>query len=595
MLKTFIRTFLILFLLFSIYRLLFIFNFDCFTSELRYWSFACRFDLQVIAYLHVIPFFLMCYQLFMNNVKQINIALKAYWIIVFIIVLFGLIADFLYFDFFNERLSKSIFLWLESPGMMLGVIKSTWFYLIIIPIMLVVSFFIFKYFKSLKIDQTKITSYNSIFVLLSIAFLLFIMIRGSLYGTVLKSDGLVISSNLIKNNSVFNPFRTFFESLTADEYLFYSDDEFKRLSKEYEPTIQSMELPDGKKNIVLILVESLSSDILIHKEGEKQVMPFLNQLKDSSIYVPNLISSGSHTFNGIYSSLTGAYSLPGVHSLSRIYPSVQHFSYPQFFQNKGLNTSIMMSHDSKWDNVNGFFKSRGVDSFIDFYSYSAKDIINDFGVPDAKLLSNGLMYFNNLSNMNLNFFSAMITISSHGPHVSLDNKLNFQSRFNNVAYDVFAYTDSCLMDFFKKSSSLRWFNETVFIITGDHGCKLPFIKQNDIMAYYKVPALVYYNGIKPLNLNTQTFSQTRLLELANKNIHQVFNDSSYQFNQFANFCTSNSMGCIFGNEVVLINKKGNKIQFPYDDKYKKPSELKSKKMIEFTKYQLQKSFINHKG
>jgi phosphoglycerol transferase MdoB-like AlkP superfamily enzyme len=593
--KTFFRAFICCFFLFYIYRILFLLCFDDLLHDSMYWIFALRFDLQVTAYISVLPFLIVLTQQLTQTQQFYTHILTVYYWALSVLLIFCLVSDFFYFQFFNERLSKSIFLWIESPMMMLAVIQSNWKYLLTLPFLIAFPYLLMK-FINIKHETTLFfNTFLRNITLFIMLIVLFIFIRGSLYGPVLQINGLIVENEYRKNISVFNPIRTFTESIFENDYLFFTNDEFKLIAKQFETEKCNIELPFGKKNLVLILVESLSSDILIHKEGNKFVMPFLNQLKDSSIYIPNLISSGSHTFNGIYSTLTGSYSLPGIHSLSKIGPEVDAFSYPKYFKTKGIQTSIVLSHDAKWDNVLGFFKNRGMDRFIDVNYFLPSDVINNFGVPDSRLLDMGIEQFNEYDRNNQRFFSTIVTISTHGPHISLDSKLDFNSKFSNVACGVYAYTDSSLNDFFQKAKTQKWFDETVFIISGDHGINLPFAHQNEIMAFHRVPAIVYYTGLMPKSFLFQTFSQTRILSLLSDTNIQMLDNSINTYHNYACFCTSNAMGCINNNEIVLINQKGDLIQFPYDENFIKPTKEKESKMINFAKYQLQKAYLEHQS
>lgn len=225
------------------------------------------------------------------------------------------------------------------------------------------------------------------------------------------------------------------------------------------------------KNVVIILMESMSSDLL-----GKGDTPFLDSLCQNSLYYTHAYSSGNHTNHGVYSTL---YSRPAVMFRNMLKCSiVPHIDgLPRRFQDKGYTTLFHMTHESQYDNMNAFLRTNGFDVIRSQEDYPKEEVVNSFGVPDDFLLQNSLSVLTQLHKDGKRFFSVMLTVSNHPPYVVPEK---FASAGIPVERQIVRYADWSLRHFLEAARKTAWYANTIFVLLADHGkllkdkeCELP--------------------------------------------------------------------------------------------------------------------------
>ena len=150
-----------------------------------------------------------------------------------------------------------------------------------------------------------------------VGFLLFLGARGSLnFDERPKniSDSL-FSKYPILNNITLNGFFNLIHSSPKKNIELYPSETahvpsqifFQTKGINNSPIARKIE-PSGlpkKKNVVLIIMESMTGYQISSYGKSKGYVPFFEELTQKSIFYPNLYTAGIHTHNGIYASLWG--------------------------------------------------------------------------------------------------------------------------------------------------------------------------------------------------------------------------------------------------------------------------------------------------
>jgi phosphoglycerol transferase MdoB-like AlkP superfamily enzyme len=130
------------------------------------------------------------------------------------------------------------------------------------------------------------------------------------------------------------------------------------------------------------------------------------------------------------------------------------------------------------------------------------------------------------------FLAEILTVSNHHPFIDLDTKFkqddlhpdlprNFEDTYNRYQHLIY-YTDKALGQFWDRFRQSRFYNNTVVVISGDHGIWLfpdEYMKAaNDkstfqYEAYLRLPLTIYFPG-KTFSGETNTvMSQVDIAEL----------------------------------------------------------------------------------
>jgi len=270
-------------------------------------------------------------------------------------------------------------------------------------------------------------------------------------------------------------------------------------------------------NIVILLVEGLGRAFTNKGAYLGNFTPFIDSLSSQSLYWENFLSEGGRTF-AVLPSFTG--SLPfgknGFNELGENMP--EHLSLLSLLKHNGYNTSFYYGGDSHFDNMDVFMKKNKIDTINDentFPSgYEKMPGENSWGYGDKELFRR---YFE--TNVKPQpYANVVLTVSTHSPFFINQQDAymqRFEQRMNELGFDEnkkkehrnykyqyasILFTDDAVRNFINSYKQRPDFNNTVFLITGDH--RMPEIPMATKIDRYHVPLVIY----SPLLNRTAKFS-----------------------------------------------------------------------------------------
>ncbi len=301
-------------------------------------------------------------------------------------------------------------------------------------------------------------------------------------------------------------------SVSIQDFVYINEKEYPFLHKDETADVLSpyFNQSDRKPNIVIILVEGLGRAFTNSGAVLGNFTPFFDSLSNESLYWKNFLSTGGRSF-AVLPSVLG--SLPfgknGFNELGENMPA--HLSLLSLARYNGYNTSFYYGGDSKFDNMHIFVNKNAINNIHDesnFPSgYTKLPSKNGFswGYGDNELFRRFLDLQNNDSVQPK--LSVLFTVSTHSPFLINDQeKFNqkFEERMTQLEFSAetkLAYQpyksqyasvlffDDALKTFFAKYKQRSDFNNTIFLITGDH--RLPEIPMITKMDRYHVPFIIY--------------------------------------------------------------------------------------------------------
>ena len=268
-------------------------------------------------------------------------------------------------------------------------------------------------------------------------------------------------------------------------------------------------------NIVIILVEGLGRAFTNDGAYLGNFTPYIDSLSSKSLYWKNFLSEGGRTF-AVLPSIMG--SLPfaknGFLALGDGMPT--HLSLLSLLKYNGYHTSFYYGGDSHFDNMDTFLQKNAIDELNDEKSfpagYTKLPAPNGFswGYNDKELFRHYLVTRNEKATAPQ--LSVVLTVSTHSPFaINEEDKYlaRFEQRmtqlgFNDarknecrnykLQYASILYLDDALRGFFNAYSKRSDFNNTIFLITGDH--RMPEIPMSDKIDRYHVPLIIYSPMLK---------------------------------------------------------------------------------------------------
>lgn len=285
----------------------------------------------------------------------------------------------------------------------------------------------------------------------------------------------------------------------------------------------------GAPNIVFIIVESLSTALVGEKADKTgHLLPFLDSLSKESLYWPNFLSTCDKTHNVLPASLASVpYATKGNVFQNLDFPN--HWSMISLL-NKDYFTRFFCGVDLNFSNMNGYmnyYKTRYiVKNWEKKFSGKFSERETPWGFPDGALFDKSWLDYKKQGLNSQKRLDVLLTISTHDPYVIpreqyytdlvmqrlekvKDPKTSHKIvRDNAYKFATFVYADEQLKDYFKEASKHKDFDNTIFLIFGDHGTESCLY---DELSRYKIPLIIY----SPLLKKPQTFrSVSSQLDLA---------------------------------------------------------------------------------
>lgn len=515
--------YLSVFVLLVIFRIYFFVQLDSsiILTEISYFQLFLSFlrDLQFVFFtliFHTLSVFYFQY-------KAYKFIKYTYFFPPFIILLCCLFLD-QYYLITNEPLDEGIYLftWKEL-WMILGLQNRLTFFVVFVFIVLLISYFILANgFKLLLSSLTDVAYLR--------ALLLTLLIGLSLPLCIYHSDDFPDNDPIVNNKLAYfsrqsvsffsNPIQIK-NSIRWQEFksldpTFYGTDlksvtsfptwhaftKKSSLSKHFRKT------SNGKPpNIVLIVVESMSSDFVgLHSNKTGGLMPFLDSLSKQALYFPNTFSSSQRTHNVLPAILCSTpNTFNGAVFQQLAFPN--HWSLINLLR-ENYYSRFYCGVDLNYLNMLGFMNYHKVNYTVENWSPECRSINQQtnspWGYPDEVLFRQSLLD-SGRSSPTKSRLDIFLTISSHDPFIypskdkytskvmkalpSISNAVLKEKIASNASsFGSFMYSDDQIRSFMESCKKQVDYDNTIFIITGDHGTEL--LNTNKI-AKYNVPLLIY--------------------------------------------------------------------------------------------------------
>ncbi|WP_313707017.1 LTA synthase family protein [Massilia sp.] len=256
-------------------------------------------------------------------------------------------------------------------------------------------------------------------------------------------------------------------------------------------------------NLVFVIVEGLGRSFSGPGARLGSFTPFLDELAGKSLYFENFLSGQGRTF-GVLTTVFG--SLPfGENGLAALGDKLpRHESLLTVLKSQDYRLRFYSGSNLEFDNEGLFLRRQGVDTLV-----SEKDFgppykrSNDWGYADRDLVEVALA--REAQAPAGPFVSILQTTSMHSPFTfpgkddylrRVDARLAelklARTPIHENGRDIFAsilYTDDALRLFFERAQKLPGYENTIFVITGDH--RLPELPMDTRIERYHVPLIVY--------------------------------------------------------------------------------------------------------
>ncbi len=567
-------------LLFALFRVLFIIYHhtkipDGQDSEtVQSFFYALRLDFSTSCAAITIPFLLWALQQFFKHrfIHRINLIFNITCVIVVSLLS---IANLKMYGEWGTLLSDRAFKYLLYPKEVLTFI-SIWSVLLSVVFCAVIVSIELKFYRKIITNfsypiENKI---KKIIQVILIPGLLIIGYRGGFQLAPINESSAYYSTlqinNHIATNNIWFLVHSFVEANDKkNPYFFMDAKKAKTITADLfrtSPDKKQIISKNKKPNIVFIILESWTADIIKELGGENDVTPHFDELCKEGLLFSQMYSSGFRTEQGLVSLLSGFPSQPNNSIITTPSKAEQLPSLNIELGKQGYQSSFYYGGEVEFANMKSYLLNTHFEKIIDKNNFDKDQLNSKWGAHDEYVFMKQL---NGMKDEKQPFFSIVLTLSTHEPfEVTMQTPFNGgeeQERFKKAAY----YTDYCLYNYFNEAKKQAWYKNTLFVLIADHGHRLPKNRNMDFPEGRRIAAMIT-GGALVDNLRGKSFdkivSQNDLpaiildaLKLPHNNFlwsRNVFNESTKEFAYYSN---ENALGWIAPQQNIVYSFKSKKV------------------------------------
>lgn len=620
MLKSFfylLRFYLFWLLFFFIQRLVFLVYFSgklqdvSFSEILTSFFYGLRLDASMAGYISLIPLLIFIIIWIFPKLRFRASITKVYvYLLVVLISLITVINFNIYREWGSKINSKAIDFFFNSTSEAVASSSSSpiLLSLTVLTLLIFTGVLLSRFIISYKFTGTNHSAWLKLIASFAFFAVTFLTIRGGLDASPINQSMAYFSNKSILNHAAINTEWNLIQDLLSQNfsnknpYRYYPEKEVASLVGQLYPAPNEQSIPlldNSKPNVVLILLESFTADVIESLGGEKGVAPNMEKLISEGLFFNHIYASGDRTDKGLIAVLS-AFPSQATRSIIKFNDKQEKLpSISTALKSSGYHTSFYYGGQSEFFNIKSYLLSHGFNTITDKSNFPKAEM-SSWGAFDHQVFQRNLT---DLDKIRQPFFSTILTLSNHEPF-QLPGVPHFpgessENKFRSTAF----YTDSSLAAYLKQAKSQAWYKNTLFIIVADHGHRLPkSIYEIHDPGRFRIPLLLYGDVLKPefkgkviSKVGNQTDIAATLLNQLDipagqfKWSHDLLDPASAEFSFFT---WDNGFGFANKDQTISFDNVSKKVIYRKD-----PGNLKSDStMLKYGKAYMQRvyqSFLDY--
>ena len=422
--------------------------------------------------------------------------------------------------------------------------------------------------------------YPSVFVL--VFGLMFLGMRGGVGEIPISTSSGYFSNYKIVNIMTVNPVYNLAENITNDRkvkdnaHFNYMDFETaEKITKEthqVECDSTMNILKTERPNVLIVLLESWSGDLIETLGGDPSITPNFHELEKDGLMFTNFYASANRSQQAIASIFGG---LPGLPVTTITNHQEKYYAIPSIIQpldSLGYYSSFYFGGELNYGNILSYLRYNEFNRVVE-----GKDVTEHFhkgklGIQDTDMMP---WAAKDISSQPEPFFTTIFTLSTHSPYdyPKIFDELEWP-QLEKVFVNSAKYTDIAIKLFMDKAKQQPWYDNTLFLFMADHSH--PSYKNHPLESfeYHKIPLLIYGEPLQD-SLRGTTFDKicgntdipaTLLAQLGVKHDEFIWSKDVFNtcYKPFAFFELYSGLGWKTdeGEFIVTTNNKVLKNTFP---------------------------------
>lgn len=279
-----------------------------------------------------------------------------------------------------------------------------------------------------------------------------------------------------------------------------------------------------RPNIVVVLLESWTADVVGVLGGDSAVTPGYDRLARNGLLFSQFHSTGFRTEQGLCALISGFPSQPRT-TIIRQYGKFDRLpSLVNVLDSAGYHSTYYYAGDVTFANTRAYLDAMGFDKVHDESSFPIERRTR-WGAYDEELFN---FHIRDSRTTQEPFLHVIMTSTSHEPFdVPVDEGFPGDTdpqRYRNSVH----YTDRTLAAFMDSCKMQDWYDRTLFVIVADHGHYLPHYRGNHTQERHRIPLLITGGALEPDLRGTTNTTYGSHVDLATTLLHQLqLNDERF--------------------------------------------------------------------
>lgn len=543
-----------------------------FSTALATCWYGLRMDLSMAAYI-LIPVCLFVLLSLVIPFFRRMIIYKIYTYSLLFLVALLTLCDLEIYNAWGFRIDATPLLFLSTPKEALASVSHLPLIWIFLAFAVVLTLFIiaFKFIlKRIFFGPQQRLRIITALVVLVVAGSLIIPIRGGFQLAPLNQSSVYFSSNNYANHAAINPSWNFLHSLFSkgmsrkNPYQYATAERQKAvIDSLYKGGGSTQQLIRGNSpNVIVIIWESFTEKALHVMPDNKEVTPQFKLLMQDGVYFSNVYACGDRTNKGVPAILSGYPAMPNTTIIHSPAKSVKLKVLSQLFKEKGYATPFFYGGEPEFANIKSYILHGQFDPIVGREDFASRDMNSKWGAHDGVVMDRVL---NDLTKTKQPFFATWLTLSSHEPFETPVPSVFAGTDVGTLFLNSLHYTDQVLGDFIARCRQQPWWGNTVVIITGDHGHRLP--DTGHPADNFRTPMLWLGGALNQKGtVINKVMSQMDIAAMLTKQVG--YTESPFPFSKnaldsairpWAYFCFNNGFGYADSSGTIVFDNVGKQI------------------------------------
>ena len=253
-------------------------------------------------------------------------------------------------------------------------------------------------------------------------------------------------------------------------------------------------VPTKQQNVVLLILESYATEFWGGVDREEPgLTPFLDSLRQHGVFYTESFANGRRSMDALPSILLGVPLYRGQSIAVSRYQSNEWIGLGHLLGDAGYHTSFFHGAPKGTMYFDAIASLSGIEDFypLERFPDQTQDEAFDghWGLYDEEALQFAVRHVGTFEEP---WFSTMFTISTHHPYRVPPRYVDSLPKGSRDIHQSVAYVDLAVRRFFDEARQQPWFENTLFVITGDHTPPMRSSRYDTPIGRYMVPTLLYH-------------------------------------------------------------------------------------------------------